>query len=153
MLLAVPAGILFAFAALAVARALGAEQGRVLLLVLLGVTAGIYLGPALADGNLASLVIESLGVVLFCALALVGSRHLRLLGVAWALHAGWDLVHVVGEVRMPLPEWYAWACIVADASIGGFLTIWGLGPAAPRKAPGVSPAPAAEPPRSTPPPA
>ncbi len=148
MLIALPAGVLFAFGALATARALGTERGRVLLLVLLGVTAGMYLGPALAAGNLASLIVQSLGVALYCGIALAAVRSLRLLGLAWMLHAVWDLVHVVGELQTTLPGWYTWACIVADAALGGFLMIWGLGPAAATAAPTVS-----EPPRSTPRPA
>lgn len=140
MPLALVLGVLFAFAALATSRALGPERGRVVLLVLLGAAVGIYLGAALAASNLAAVLLQALGVVLFCGVALLGVRSMRLLGLAWTLHAGWDLVHVVGELKTTLPEWYPWACIVADLGLGGYLLMLGLGPAA-RPVPAPLPAP------------
>ena len=138
MPLALVLGVLFAFAALATSRALGPERGRVVLLVLLGAAVGVYLGAALAASNLAAVLLQTLGVVLFCGIALLGVRSMRLLGLAWTLHAGWDLVHVVGELRTTLPEWYTWACIVADLALGGYLLMFGL---AARPAPAPLPAP------------
>src|SRR5262245_18941816 len=143
MPLALLLGVLFAFGALATSRALGPERGRVVLLVLLGVAVGMYLGAALAAANLAALLLQALGVLLFCAIALLGARSLRLLGLAWMLHAAWDLVHVVGELKTTLPDWYPWACVVADLALGGFLLMFGLGTAPrPLPAPATAPTPA-----------
>jgi hypothetical protein len=127
MLLAVVAGVAFAFIALAAARGLGPERGRFVLAVLLGTAAGVYLGAAIASGSIEAMVVQTVGAAIYAGVALLGFRKLRLLGIAWASHALWDLLHQAGALHTTLPDWYVWACVVADVTLGLFLLAFNLG--------------------------
>lgn len=83
--------------------------------VVLGITAGVYLGFAALDGRPLILAVEVTGIFLFLTLALLGLRvSLFFLAGGFLLHSVWDALHhpQVFEIRMA--EWYRLACIVYD---------------------------------------
>ena len=83
----------------------------------------IYVGFALAWGNLQWVLIEALGVPIYGAMAWLGlKRSPNWIAVGWLLHMPWDLfVHYVGPGFHVAPEWYMFACFSFDLIVGGYL--------------------------------
>ncbi len=86
------------------------------LAALLVLTAGIYVGGALAihDGLRWQLLQTLLILGLVASAWLV---HPIMLGVAWLLHPAWDLLHPK-HIHTGLPGWVMPWCLVFDALIG-----------------------------------
>ena len=79
--------------------------------VLLVLTAGVYIGFALAHAS-------TTGSGLEVALTQAPGRALTLLAVAFAGHAVVDLLHGAGILPAEaLPNWYATACAIYDVAI------------------------------------
>jgi hypothetical protein len=80
----------------------------------------IYLLVALVRGDWRSVVAESIGVALFSALAMCGSRRTAIvLALGWMLHVGWDLaLHGMLSGGF-MPYGYRWACVGFDLAVGG----------------------------------
>ena len=99
-----------------------------LLAIGLAVAALIYLAFGAAGGGGRWLAIEAGGVVLFTALAWLGSAAVPILmGVGWAAHACWDVgLHLEPAVSF-VPAWYPVACLGLDLVVAGYAL--GLSPA------------------------
>ena len=78
----------------------------------------VYLGSlALHGGSRDWLVTESVGQMLFAAVALIGWRVPWVLAVGLASHGlGWDWWHY-GRTGF-IPDWYATACLMVDVGCG-----------------------------------
>ncbi len=120
----VVAGLLFALLVISGTRILSPRPGHVLCAVLLGGAAGVYVGASLTQRGLPLVAIQSAGFVGYALAAVGGSTRTRVLGWAWLLHAGWDLVHYRGFLATSIPTWYQVACMVADLLIGAYLVDW-----------------------------
>lgn len=86
------------------------------LALLLVLTAGIYVGGALAINRDLGWQLLQTGVIgaLIAAAWLV---HPVFLGIGWLLHPGWDLLHRK-HLHTGLPEWVIPWCLVYDVLVG-----------------------------------
>jgi hypothetical protein len=113
----VVAGALPAMGLIALAGRGGEPGERRLYAGALLAAAAVYLVPALTDGGAADIVVESAGVVLFGATALMALANGAVwLSVGWFLHAVWDIVRQTGPDPL-LHAWYAQACLGFDLAI------------------------------------
>lgn len=93
--------------------------------VLLGVTAGVYLGFSFLEGKTSHTAMEIAGVVFFLALALAGLHfHPWIIAAGFFLHILWDLAHHPRGIRTATAPWYPPACVVYDALVGAFILYW-----------------------------
>jgi hypothetical protein len=97
-------------------------QFAALMLVL---TAGVYIGFALAHGSSQGSGLDVALAVGFLMLAAVAvtqepGRALTVLALGFAGHAVVDLVHGAGSLPSDaLPSWYATACAIYDVGVAG----------------------------------
>lgn len=97
--------------------------GRALLVILLFVAAGAYVGFATvgAPGSV-WLLVEVAHVIAFGAFALLGwSRSPYWVAAGWALHPLWDGWHLVGPGSGFTPPFYAIACVSFDWVVALFI--------------------------------
>jgi len=93
--------------------------------VLLGVTAGVYLGFALHDGRWLIILAETFFVLPFILLAIAAlSFNVHLLAIGFALHGLWDLAHHPRAVPTKLVSWYPPACLVFDWILAAFILFY-----------------------------
>jgi hypothetical protein len=126
----VAAGILVGLGAAVLTILVGAllplDAALAFVAVLLGVTAGVYLGFAVRTGDAGIAVAEGLGVAVFLALgtaALVARHGAGLVAAGFGLHALWDLAHRPGPLDAGEPAWYAAACVGYDVALAAFILI------------------------------
>ncbi|MEM1056042.1 MAG: hypothetical protein AAGI52_10985 [Bacteroidota bacterium] len=83
--------------------------------VSLVVVAAVYVGFALARGDVSDALIEAGGAVVYGAVAWLGLRRddARIVAAGWALHPLWDLGAHIGA-GLEAPAWYVWACLSFD---------------------------------------
>lgn len=92
-----------------------------LALLIFGIAA-VYLGFAVADGRTSAVVVESLIILGFLYLTLLGMNVSPwLLALAYFLHGMWDWLHRDGRVGAAVRDWYITACIVYDWLIAAFI--------------------------------
>ncbi|HLE37218.1 MAG TPA: DUF6010 family protein [Candidatus Acidoferrales bacterium] len=90
--------------------------------VLLGVTAGVYLGFALQDGRRLVILAETVLLLPFMLLAIAAlSLNIHLLAFGFFLHGLWDLAHHLRAVQTRLVPWYPPACLVFDWIVAAFI--------------------------------
>jgi len=90
--------------------------------VLLGVTAGVYLGFALQDGRRLVILAETVLLLPFMLLAIAAlSLNIHLLAFGFFLHGLWDLAHHPRAVQTRLVPWYPPACLVFDWIVAAFI--------------------------------
>ena len=90
--------------------------------VLLGVTAGVYLGFALQDGRRLVILAETVLLLPFMLLAMAAlSLNIHLLAFGFFLHGLWDLAHHPRAVQTRLVPWYPPACLVFDWIVAAFI--------------------------------
>lgn len=112
-------GAVLAFPYVAVAHA--RVRPRVLFGVGLIVAALVYVVFALAAGDIAALMLEAGGVVIFAVFAAIGLRVSAYWLVAgWLGHVAWDVM--LHPVAYPgyAPAWYPPLCIGFDVLVAGF---------------------------------
>lgn len=79
------------------------------------VAAGIYAAFAMAAMESTWLMIELIGVGLFGVLVqLVRRKVVSWLAAGWALHALWDVGHLISAGAEFVPDWYPALCITFD---------------------------------------
>ena len=85
----------------------------------------VYVGFAVAWGNIQWVLIEALGIPLYGAMAWLGLRKSPIwIAVGWLLHMPWDLfVHYIGPGFHVAPDWYMFAFFSFDLIVGGYLLI------------------------------
>jgi len=119
-------GLAAAALTLGVAALLPRPNTRLLLGILLGLVAGVYVGGALAKGGREELLIHGTVALAFVAATLIAFQGRPVvLGIVWWLHAFWDLLLHGGYVATSVAGWYPPACLAYDAVIGGALVYWG----------------------------
>jgi hypothetical protein len=97
----------------------------------LGLTAGVYPGMAMADPRGGRRGVEWVAAVLVVGGGLVGLWvSPLLLAGAWGLHALVDLAHRFTSLGDGLPEGVAGSFLAFDLVVGGFVVyMWAVGPA------------------------
>jgi hypothetical protein len=121
-ILALLFGIIFSLTLVRLARTKGPEGESRIYAIGLVTAALIYLSFGLVGGVSASwLAVESLGVIIYGAVAWVGLRwQPSFLALGWAAHVAWDvLLHLNGAGAEYTPAWYPWLCISFDLVIAG----------------------------------
>jgi hypothetical protein len=100
--------------------------GMQFLAVQLGFIGAIYFGFGIADGRVVRLLIEFLvaGTFLFVAAAALWADSPVVLAVAYAAHAGWDVIHHPRAVTVPVRKWYPPFCVVYDLVCAAFIVWW-----------------------------
>ncbi len=111
-------GLAFALAAIVLSRLFSVTQSRRLFAILLGAAAGVYVGAALSAAG-SSLGFQVAGFAAFGSMAMLKAPWV--LGAAWLIHGGWDLLHLLQVIPTTLPEAYQLACLTADLVWGVFL--------------------------------
>ena len=83
----------------------------------------IYIGFALAWGDMRWLFIEIAGVAIYGGFFLLANKQSRYwLAVGWLLHPVWDIaLHLHGPGEHIVPLWYALACLSFDAIVAAYL--------------------------------
>ena len=109
-------GVALALATVGLSRLLPITQTRRLFAVLLGAAAGVYVGAAISAAG-SPLTVQVAGFAAFGSMAILKSPWV--LGAAWFIHGGWDLLHLLEVIPTTLPESYQLACLAADL-------VWGV---------------------------
>jgi hypothetical protein len=108
-----------------IALLLPVEIARLVLGMSLAVIGGIYLGFALAEDKLSSLIVESVQFVVFFLVALGGvTVSWWFLAGGYFAHGLWDFAHHPRGIRTRVPAWYIPACVIYDWLVGGFIVVW-----------------------------
>ena len=107
---------------------LPAPQALVMFAILLGLTAGIYIGFGLADGRSWEQGIEILVGLIFFAVAAIGVWVAPLvIAGGFVAHAVWDMIHHPRRVGTQVVMWYPPICAMFDMIMAGYITIrWTL---------------------------
>lgn len=119
-MVALLAGVICALMLVRLSRMRGPEGERRFYAIGLIAAALIYFVFGLAGGASARwLAVESLGVIIYGALAWAGLRRRPwLLSLGWGLHVAWDvLLHLKGAGAEYTPAWYPWLCVSFDLVI------------------------------------
>ena len=115
-------GLILSLALAGLARTRGREGEKLIYVIGLVAAAVIYLLFGLAGrASTGWLAVESLGIIIYGALAWAGLRwRPSLLALGWAAHVAWDvLLHLNGAGAEYTPDWYPWLCISFDLVIAG----------------------------------
>jgi hypothetical protein len=121
-MLALLTGIILSLVLVRLARSKGPKGERRVYAAGLVAAALLYSIFGLVGGASARwLAIESLGVIIYSAVAWGGLRgRPSLLALGWAAHVAWDvLLHLNGAGAEYTPAWYPWLCISFDLVIAG----------------------------------
>ncbi len=117
--------VLAAAATVAVAAILSRAAALEFLGLILGVTAGVYLGFALVGGRQRQAAAETAGILFFVALAVVGlSGYPHVLALGFSLHILWDFAHHPNFLTTRIVHWYPPACLIYDGVVGIFILLW-----------------------------
>lgn len=108
-------------AALVVAALLPTKAAFGFFAIVLGVIAGTYLGFGIRDGRLRNLSTESMGLVVYAALATaaLATENAVVLAAGLFGHVLWDLLHHPHRrgLDTTLPNWLIPLCIGADVAL------------------------------------
>jgi hypothetical protein len=115
-------GILLALAVSISASAIGLDRDRAFYPTVLIVIASYYGFFAVMDGSMQTLVIESLAILVFLALATAGfKRNAWLVVVGLVAHAIFDFTHAHIVENSGVPRWWPGFCLAYDATAGAYL--------------------------------
>jgi hypothetical protein len=120
-------GIAAALVNIAITSRLPVRKAAEFYNLFMAATAAVYIGSALAGGNIHTLVLETaLSAALF-ALALAGQwSSLRFTALAFLAHGAWDLLHVTRGMGANAGVDFPVVCVAYDWLIAGYL--WWLAP-------------------------
>jgi hypothetical protein len=112
-------GLLLAFATAVAVALLGKPRGPELLAAVLVAAAAVYPAAALAQGARGTLLAETLMMMFFVIVALLGLWHsLTLLAIGYFGHAGWDLLHHPRRIGAQAGATFPRFCLVYDIAVG-----------------------------------
>ena len=105
--------------AVLVALLMEGSQHTVFAGVLLGAVGAIYFGFAVADGRASAIAAQAASAGCFGLVAYLGVRQGSdaLIGVGFAAHACWDLLHHEGRGPTDVRTWYPPFCATVDLVI------------------------------------
>jgi hypothetical protein len=104
------------------ARATGLDRDRAFYPTVLIVSASYYVLFAVMGGSTRAVLVESLGLAGFAALAVVGfRRNLWLVVAALAGHGAFDFVHGRLVANPGVPAWWPAFCLAYDIALAGSL--------------------------------
>ncbi len=90
-------------------------------------TASVYIGSALAGGDLKTLVLETAIAAALFAVTLAGQwRSVKYIAIAFLLHGTWDILHSAKGLGANAGASFPILCVAYDWVIAGF--IWYLAP-------------------------
>ena len=121
MLIAIAAGLLVAIAFAVLVGRLPEEARLRLSAIGLAVAAGVYVVFAVVAEAGEWVGIEIVVAITFSMIAFASARSPLLLGLAWALHTGWDVVHMEALAGSVAPIWYPPFCIAFDVALSAYL--------------------------------
>jgi hypothetical protein len=115
-------GILLALVSVVLARLAGLDRDRAFYPTVLVVVATYYVLFAVIGGSFGALVVESIVMVAFAIVAVLGFRfNLWLVVFALAAHGVFDFVHGNVVVNPGVPIWWPAFCMAYDVVAAGFL--------------------------------
>jgi hypothetical protein len=126
MSLPIVAGIVLAIGVAVMAKSSGLDRDRAYYPVMLIVIAWYYMLFAVMSGSMRAIVLESIPVAAFTAVALFGfRRNLWLVAAGVAAHGVFDTVHGQIITNSGVPGWWPPFCASIDIAIGLY-ALWQL---------------------------
>ena len=109
---------------IALARRMSQQRELRLYALALVIAALIYVGFTARGATPAWLTLELAGLAVFTLCAWLGLKISALiLALAWAAHAGWDVIlHKVLNVAF-VPDWYPMVCVGFDLLLAGYIAV------------------------------
>lgn len=115
-------GFGYACGTIAVSLLLPAAQQFHYFAILLAFAAGIYVGFAIVDNEHREYFLEWVVALLFSAFGFLGLWLTPLLiSLGWALHALWDLLHHLKELKTRTTGWYPPVCLAFDLTVAWYV--------------------------------
>lgn len=115
-------GIVIALLVSVMARLVGFDRDRAFYPTLLVVIASYYVLFAVMGGSVQAMLVESLVMMVFLGIAVVGFKsNLWLVVVALAAHGVFDFFHGHIVTNPGVPAWWPAFCLAYDISAAGFL--------------------------------
>jgi hypothetical protein len=116
------AGIVLALFVSVMARLVGFDRDRAFYPTMLMVIASYYVLFAAMGGSVRAMVVESLVMMAFLCVAVLGFKfNLWLVVAALAAHGVFDLFHGYIVTNPGVPAWWPAFCLAYDISAAGFL--------------------------------
>ncbi|NQV19989.1 MAG: hypothetical protein HQ511_01085 [Rhodospirillales bacterium] len=95
------------------------------LAVFLSGIAGVYLGFSVLDGRPRTIVMETVVMVMFFALAILGLKFsLWILAFGYFAHGVWDCLHHPKLITTKIAAWYPPFCAVYDWTVATFIVVY-----------------------------
>jgi hypothetical protein len=137
MVLWLTVGIVAACLTAALASIMPGGRRKDIYTVFMAVTASIYVGSALAGGDLKTLVLETAIAMVLLNVTLAGQwRSVKFTAIAFFLHGVWDILHSARGMGASAGPSYPIFCAAFDWVIAGF--IWYLAPGLDAREPAVA---------------
>jgi hypothetical protein len=104
------------------------SAANIILAFLLSAASVTYLWYAIVRKDTAILTVESIMIILFILLAVVGCTVSPIyLVLGFLLHGFWDLAHHPRYIRSSGPAWYQPMCLAFDWGIAAYIVVRVLG--------------------------
>ena len=118
------AGMFLAGCTVSLIMGLPRVKAFVLLAIVLGGMATIYVGAALTTGRTPQVLVEGLAACAFMVLATLGVWHNPLfLVIGYLVHGLWDLAHQQNGIPTRIMAWWPPFCLVYDWVIAGAICL------------------------------
>ncbi len=130
-------GVAVAFAVAVLGRSAGLDRDRAFYSTVLIVTASYYVLFAVLGGSMHAVAVESIGLAVFTACAVVGFRTSMWLVVAGLMaHGVFDIVHARTVSNPGMPEYWPAFCLAFDVAAAVWLGWLSLKRSSRRRRPG-----------------
>jgi len=121
-------GIVAACLTAALTARLSGSKKRDFYTAFMAATVAVYIGSALAGGDVKTLVLETVIAAVLFAVTLAGQwRTVKFTAIAFFLHGAWDILHSAKGLGANAGASFPILCVAYDWVIAGF--IWYLAPA------------------------
>ncbi|WP_284641165.1 DUF6010 family protein [Paenibacillus silviterrae] len=91
----------------------------------LGYTACVYLGAALADSRIQWISVEFGMSLLFFTIAAMGLLVSPMwIGIGFALHGIWDMLHHPKVIKTKVIHWFPPLCAIFDVTVAAYIFIF-----------------------------
>jgi hypothetical protein len=117
-------GVILALSTVAFARLVGFDRDRAFYPIVLVIIASYYVLFAVMGGSTRALIIESIVMTAFVAIAVAGFKfNIWLVVAALAGHGIFDLVHGYLITNPGVPAWWPQFCLAYDVVVGAVVAI------------------------------